>query len=280
MVIALTTASCTNIFLQPDRVLHDRPERVGAVWQEVHFISSDGTELTGLWFPAKNGASKGVIVHFHGNGENMTSHFLFVYWLALESYDVFTFDYRGYGASGGNKSVSGSIEDGVAALRCARSRAGGARERLIVVGQSMGGALALAALERDGGEGVRGLILDSTFASYQGVAQDKLRQWWLTWPLQWPLSRLLISDRFAPRRLIARRKPVPLLMLHARGDPVVPYEQGRKVYELASGPKEFWKLDSVGHTEAMFALGPKYRPAILAWLERALSPARSGSALP
>ena len=62
----------------------------------------------------------------------------------------------------------------------------------------------MAALERDGGEGVRGLILDSTFASYRDVAQDKLRRWWPTWPLQWPLSRLLISDRFAPERLIAR----------------------------------------------------------------------------
>ena len=244
---------------------------MGALWQEVHFKSDDGTELTGLWFPAKNTASKGVIVHFHGNGQNMTSHFLFVYWLALEGYDVFAFDYRGYGASGGKKSVSGAIEDGAAALSCARSRAGGARERLIVLGQSMGGALALAALDRDGGQGVRGIILDSTFASYQGVAQDKLRQWWLTWPLQWPLSRLLISDRYAPRRLIARRKPVPLLMLHAQGDPIVPYAQGRRLYELASEPKEFWKLDSRGHTEAMFALGPKYRPGILAGLDRVLA---------
>ena len=165
---------------------------MGAKWEEVRFNSADGTELTGLWFPAKSIAPKGVIIHFHGNGENMTSHFLFVYWLALEGYDVFTFDYRGYGASAGDKSLSGAVEDGAAALRCARSRAGGAKERLIVVGQSLGGALALAALEREGGEGVRGLILDSTFASYREVAQDKLRQWWLTWPLQWPLSRLLI----------------------------------------------------------------------------------------
>lgn len=223
-----------------------------------------------MWFPAQNGPSKGVIVHFHGNGENMTSHYLFVYWLALERYDVFTFDYRGYGASEGEKSLSGSVEDGIAALRVARGRAGGSRDRLIVMGQSLGGALALASLDRDGGEGVRGVILDSTFASYRDVARDKLRQWWLTWPLQYPLTWFLVSDRWAPKRLIARRKPVPLLMLHALGDPVVPYAQGRALYDLAPGPKEFWKLDSQGHTEAFFALGPKYRPPLVAWLDRIL----------
>lgn len=271
LAAALFAPACTNVFLQPDRVLHERPQRVGAVWEEARFKSADGTGLTGLWFPARNTASKGVIVHFHGNAENMTSHFLFVSWLALEGYDVFTFDYRGYGASQGSKSVAGAIEDGAAALRAARSRAGGAGGRMIVIGQSIGGALALAALERDGGEGVRGVILDSTFASYRAVARDKLSRWWLTWPLQYPLSGLLISDRWAPERLIARRKPVPLLMIHAVGDPVVPYAQGRSLFDLAPGPKEFWKLDSKGHAEAMFLRGPEYRPPILAWLDRVLA---------
>lgn len=261
---------CTNIFLQPDRVLRYLPERTEGRWEDVRFKSADGADLIGLWFSAKTTPSKGVIVHFHGNGENMTSHYLFVYWLAAEGYDVFTFDYRSYGGSTGRKSIAGSIEDGVAALRAARGRAGGSRERLIVIGQSLGGALALAALARDGGEGVRGVILDSTFASYRKVARLKLGGFWLTWPLQYPLSALLISDRWAPERLIARRKPVPLLMLHAEGDPVVPYTQGRTLFDLAPAPKEFWKLDSKGHTEAFYARASQYRPPLLAWLDRVL----------
>lgn len=269
--LALSTLmGCTNIFLQPDHVLRYLPERTEGRWEDVRFKSADGTDLIGLWFSAKTTPSKGVIVHFHGNGENMTSHYLFVYWLAAEGYDVFTFDYRGYGGSTGKKSIAGSIEDGVAALRAARGRAGGSRERLIVLGQSLGGALALAALERDGGEGVRGVVLDSTFASYRKVARLKLGGFWLTWPLQYPLSALLISDRWAPERLIARRKPVPLLMLHAVGDPVVPYAQGRRLFDLAPGPKEFWKLDSKGHTEAFYARASQYRPPLLAWLDRIL----------
>jgi fermentation-respiration switch protein FrsA (DUF1100 family) len=263
-------SGCTNVFLQPDSVLRYLPDPKEGGWQDVRFKSGDGTDLIGLWFSARTTPSKGVIVHFHGNGENMTSHYLFVYWLAAEGYDVFTFDYRGYGGSKGEKSLAGSIEDGVAALRVARARAGGSRERLIVLGQSLGGALALAALDRDGGEGVRGVILDSTFASYRKTARLKLGGFWLTWPLQYPLTALLITDRWAPERLIARRKPVPLLVMHAVDDPVVPYAQGRRLFDLAPGPKEFWKLDSRGHTEALYALASRYRPAVLAWLDRVL----------
>jgi fermentation-respiration switch protein FrsA (DUF1100 family) len=269
--LVLVLAGCTNVFLQPDQVLRWLPDRNEGAWEDVHFKSGDGTELLGVWFRAKQTPSKGVIVHFHGNAENLTGHYLFVYWLAARGYDVFTFDYRGYGGSQGKKSLSGSVEDGVAALRVARGRAGGSRERLIVVGQSLGGALALAALDKDGGEGVRGVILDSTFASYRAVARDKLGGWWLTWPLQYPLS-FLVSERWAPRKLIARRKPVPLLMIHATGDPVVPYAQGRALYEMAPGPKEFWKVDSKGNTEALYALASKYREPVLAWLEKTLGP--------
>ena len=174
------------------------------------------------------------------------------------------------GGSGGKKSLSGSVEDSAAALRLARGRAGGSRERLIVLGQSLGGALALAALDRDGGEGVRGVILDSTFASYRETARLKLGSALPTWLLQYPLSGLLISDRWAPKRLVARRKPVPLLVLHAVNDPVVPYSQGRRLFDLAPGPKEFWKLDSAGHTEALYARASQYRPPLLAWLDRVL----------
>ena len=271
LLTLMSLAGCTNIFLQPDHVLRYLPGRLEGRWEDVRFKSGDGTDLIGLWFSAKQTPSKGVIVHFHGNGENMTSHYLFVYWLAAEGYDVFTFDYRGYGGSGGKESLSGSIEDGVAALRVVRGRAGGSRERLIVVGQRRGGALALAALERDGGEGVRGVVLDSTFASYRKVARLKLDGFWLTWPLQYPLSAFLISDRWAPQRLIARRKPVPLLMIHAEGDPVVPYAQGRKLFDLAPGPKEFWKIEGGGHTEALYARASQYRPPVLAWLDRVLA---------
>ncbi len=161
--------ACTNVFLQPDRVLYSRPESVGATYETIHFRADDGIELTAFWFPAARSPVKGTVIQFHGNGENITSHYLYVYWLALEGWNVMTFDYRGYGASGGSKSVSGAVRDSAAALSYARTRT--PATPLAVIGQSMGGALALAGLVRDGGQNVRVIVLDSTFSSYRRVAR-------------------------------------------------------------------------------------------------------------
>jgi fermentation-respiration switch protein FrsA (DUF1100 family) len=198
----------------------------------------------------------------------MTAHYLFVYWLALEGYDVFAFDYRGYGASGGRKSIGGSVADGVAALEFARAKAPGLP--LIVIGQSLGGAIAVASLRRDGGADVRALVLDSTFSSYCGIAQEKLAAHWPTWAVQW-LPYLLISDRFAPEKFIPLRKPVPLLMLHCPHDPIVPYDQGRRLYGFAPEPKEFWDVPGEGHTDAFGPLGKEFRPRLLKFLDAALA---------
>lgn len=260
-------SACSGVFLQPDRRLHAKPEQVGAAWEEARFASADGTPLTGLWLPARPGPGKGVLVQFHGNGENMTSHFLYVWWLTLEGWDVLAFDYRGYGASGGEKSLPGAVDDGVAALAYARERAAG--RPIAVVGQSLGGALALASLEKDGGEGVKALILDSTFSSYRDIARDKLGQVWLTWAFRWPLS-YLVGDALAPRRLAARRKPIPLLQFHGRGDPVVPFHLGERLFDEAAGPKEFVAVDGAGHTEAFGALRARHQARIVTFLTKGL----------
>ncbi|HEX4046508.1 MAG TPA: alpha/beta hydrolase [Elusimicrobiota bacterium] len=268
LAAAALLCSCTNVFLQPDRALHLQPERVGVKYELVRFKSGDGTPLTGLWFPAAKPPAKGVIVQFHGNGENMTSHFLYVYWLALEGWDVLCFDYRGYGISGGDKSLKGAVADGAAALAFARAKAPGLP--LVVIGQSLGGALALASLDRDGGKDLRALVLDSTFSSYRRIAREKLAAHWPTWPFQWT-PYLLISDLWAPDKLIARRKRVPLLMLASPDDPVVPYSEGRRLYALAPGPKEFWDVPGDEHTAAFGSQGAVFRPRLAKFLDSALS---------
>ncbi|MBI3564029.1 MAG: alpha/beta hydrolase [Elusimicrobia bacterium] len=254
-------SGCTGVFLQPDRALHLSPDRVGAKWEEARFRSDDGVGLTGLWFPSSRTPAKGVVVQFHGNGENMTSHFLSAWWLALEGWDVLAFDYRGYGASEGEKSLDGAVRDGAAALAYARTKAPGLP--LVVLGQSLGGAVAVAALARDGGADVAVVVLDSTFSSFRRMVRAKLG--FFGWP-----AGILVSDRLAPDRLIAARRRVPLLMLHARGDPVVPYAEGRRLYDLAPGPKEFWEVPGEGHAEALGPRGAEFRPRLARFLDDSL----------
>ena len=64
-----------------------------------------GTEaLHGWWFGAE--FPKAILIQFHGNAENITSHAPYVAWLAEHGISVLCFDYSGYGKSTGKPSIA------------------------------------------------------------------------------------------------------------------------------------------------------------------------------
>ena len=112
---ALTLTGCTHLFFQPSGNIFSDPASDGFKYEAIKFASEDGTGLTGMFFPSA-GIPLGTVVHFHGNAQNMTAHYPYSAWLAKEGFNVFIFDYRGYGASGGIATLDGVVMDGKAAL--------------------------------------------------------------------------------------------------------------------------------------------------------------------
>jgi hypothetical protein len=261
----LPLAGCTHLFFKPTGGIHADPSSEGLKYEAIKFNSSDGTELTGLFFPPA-GEPKATVVHFHGNGQNMTAHFSYSAWLAGAGYNVFIFDYRGYGASGGRPSLGGAVEDGKAALAHALKLPGASADRIIIFGQSLGGAIAVAAAGEAGFKPAA-LILEGTFYSYRQVAAAVLRQHWVTWPVSW-LPHVLISGSHSPSDHISRLA-CPKFFLHAVNDTLVPLAQGRKLYAAAGEPKEFHEVPA-GHIEAFTAFRPAYAPRLLSFLDTAL----------
>ena len=234
---------CNSVFYQPDAHRYrELPPGAEDVW----FASADGTRLHG-WLLQPAGEAKGTVVHVHGNAQNLTSHVGFVDWLPALGYRVFVFDYRGYGESGGSPSRHGVFEDALAAFAHVRARPDVDPDRIVVFAQSLGGAIATAALGEHGTNGVRGVAVDSTSGSYIAMGNSVLGGTFLTWPLAW----LLLSDAHAPENSVAAIAPVPMLFLHATQDPVVPMAQGRRLFDAAGEPKEFVELATAGHTVAV-----------------------------
>ncbi len=266
----VAAAGCTRLFFQPSAKIYGRLDAVGARYEGVRFRSVDGTGLTGVFLPAAPGPAKGTVIQFHGNAENMTTHFLFVYWLVAKGYNVFVFDYRGYGASDGSPSVAGAVQDGIAAIDYVRSRKDVDPSRLVVYGQSLGGALAVASVALGVPNGIRAIVLESTFHSYRSIARRKLARFWLTWPLQWPLS-LLFSDRYSPVDYLAKLPACPILVIHGDSDEIVPYREGQELFARARKPKEFWTVPGGRHLEAFGGrFGTENRPRLVEFLDAAV----------
>ena len=273
----LCLSACTRLFFQPSRVLIQNPQQLGLSYQDVSFNSADGTRLHGWFFPAQTRPVKGTFVQVHGNAENISTHFASLAWVTKHGYHLWTFDYRGYGQSAGQVSMDGVHEDVRAAISEARvlsdAQGGGP---LILYGQSLGGALLLYAVGTLADRhAIAVVVVDSAFSSYQALAREKLAGSWVTFPLQ-ALTPILISDRYAPKRVLADISPLPLLVIHGERDGIVPWPHGGVIYKLAKAPKWFWKLPGVGHIQAMSAQHREYRQALLDFLDH-LDPAGESS---
>lgn len=276
LFLALTAAlgGCNTLFFQPDARRYFEPEALGLWHEEVRFQSADGTRLHGWFLPTQPGRrARGTVIYFHGNAANVSNHVFAVRWLPARGYQVFLFDYRGYGESEGRPERSGAIADGVAAIRYVRGREDVDPRRLVVWGHSLGGALAPNALAEAGTGGVQGLVLQGTFASYQGVVQRVLGRYWLTWPLQWPVAYGLFSDTHAPRGAYPALSHVPLLVVHGTRDRTVPPEAGQEVYEAFGGEdKTLWMVPAAGHTDIFAPEASPARDRLVAWMDERLGP--------
>jgi len=263
LAVLLALGGCNSLFYHPDQRIYFSPAQFGLWHEEVSFRSADGTRLRGWFLPARPPV-KGTVVHFHGNAANITNHVVAVRWLPLRGYSVFTFDYRGYGESEGSPSRAGVLADGVAAIDHVRGRRDVDPDKLIVFGQSLGGAVAIGALARAGTRGVKALVVEGAFASYRETVRLLLDAGWLTWPFQYPLAYGLFSDDLRPADDLPRLAEVPLLVVHGTHDRTVLPENGRQLYVAFPGrDKTLWEVPGAAH---MGIFGPAYGP----WRDRLL----------
>lgn len=250
LLLVLSLSGCTGLFFQPYRGHILEPNRIGLQYEDVRFPSSDGLMLHGWFLPAE-GQARGTVLFLHGNAENISTHIGSVYWLPQEGYNVFLFDYRGYGDSEGMPTLRGAIDDTESALRVLLARPDVDPARIIVFGQSLGGALATyMAAHSPQRLQIKALIIDSTFSSYRSIAREVLGTIWFAWPFQFPLS-FTVSDAYSPLKAIPRVSPIPVLIIHSEKDPVIGVHHANRLFKAAKEPKELWLLPNGLHIQTL-----------------------------
>jgi fermentation-respiration switch protein FrsA (DUF1100 family) len=247
----------------PKRQLEATGAELGRPFENVFFKSSDGVELNGWFYPAAASAphEQWVFLNCHGNGGNI-SHRLGLYQALLDlGANVFSFDYRGYGASQGKPTEEGTYLDAQAAYQWLRKK-GFAGKNIIVYGESLGGGIASELCTR---EETGGLILQSTFTSLRELGAE-------LYP--WLPVRLVGKIRYDTRSKLPRLK-IPVLVMHSRDDGLIGFRHSQENFAAANEPKIFRELRG-GHSDDAWE-APGFKSALETFLEAAQNHQSAGT---
>ncbi len=260
----MLTGCIERMFFYPDSVTYTTPAQLGVRADDVQIVTADGSRLHGWFLPAV-GKAKGTVLHLHGNAANVSNHLPLVAWLPARGYNVLMVDYRGFGRSQGKPSLDGIVEDAAAALAYLRMRTDIDQTRLIVLGQSIGGATALRLLARDA-NGVRLAVIDSAFASYRGVARDATAGGPLA-PVAAMTTGLLPGPDKDPITAL-KSINVPLIFVHGKRDSIIDAVNSERLHAAAAG-SQHWTVPDAMHIMALAQPG-SWREKLVQALDEAV----------
>ena len=269
-------AGCNHLFYNPTPHEYLTPAYLDLEYEDVYFQSKDGTKLHGWFLPAQSGNAKGTVVHFHGNAENLTHFFFHVFYFPQRDYNLFMFDYRGYGKSEGVPETAGIYQDALAALAYIKTRPDVDSQRLVLFGQSLGGALVLRMMGAEKPQGVVAVATEGAFYAHRQIAEEKMQEVWFTRPFKYPLAQLLFEDDYAAAPVISNISPVPLLVIHGKKDDIVPYHHGQQIFEAAREPKWMWTIENGRHIQMLTKYRSLYRDRLIDFFDEHLGGVPSG----
>jgi len=253
-LLTLVLAGCTQFFFQPQRQASAAPDLRAENYRAERLAAADGTMLSAWYFPARTPAGtagRTTVLFLHGNAENLSTQFRSIAWMPEQGLDVLALDYRGYGESQGVPTLRGVQLDIDAAMDWLLTRHEAEPRKIVLFGQSLGGALAIYyAAHGAHRASIRALVVDSAFSDCRVLAREKLAGLWLTWPLQW-LPWITIDDDYSPKAAIAAVSPIPLLLIQGGQDDVVPAHHAHVLFDAAAPPKELWFVPEAGHIQSL-----------------------------
>jgi len=243
----------------PSSAWEATPASAGLSYEDVTLRASDGVKLHGWFVPGPGEGGGPIFLFLHGNAGNVSHRVDNIRRLHEIGLGVFILDYRGYGRSEGKPCEEGLYRDAEAAYAYLLSRNGMSKEKIVVFGRSLGGAVAVDLCARvECGR----LILESTFTSAADMARAIL-------PFV-PVGPFL-AEKFDSLGKIGKVR-APLLQFHGTRDETVPFRLGEKLFRAAPGPKEFVPIAGAGHNDTYEVGGIPYFEKIRAFVGAAGEP--------
>lgn len=177
----------------------------------------------------------------HGGGGNVSTYQDMIRPLVENGFEVYAFDWRGFGKSNGVPNYKGVLEDTKIAFVDFLNSAKNRNIKNIVYGMSLGGQLAVR-ITKDNQSNINLLVLDGSIESAQSLAIDYS-----------PISFLKEKAKNSPQDFnqdyvavedIKFIENVPKIIIQSKNDKTVPIFRGKHLYESAKIPKTYWETNT------------------------------------
>ena len=264
------------VALRPQRGYPVTPGDYGIVFDQVTFATSDSLSLRGWFFPAQDTSgianrlvgrmipvppelrrkarpyaaleksARPTIVICDGDAGNMSYLILYAYELFTHGFNVFTFDWRGFGESApwpmprDQLVCTEFLSDYDAAIDYVKTRPETDPGRIGLLGFSTGAYLSFAMLAKR--NDVAAIVVRAIPTSFSDLL-----------PVIAPLdtTRHFYAPDDYPRQLLpgeaAARISKPVFLIVGQNDERTPVWMSQQVHDLLKGPADLWVVPGAGH---------------------------------
>jgi pimeloyl-ACP methyl ester carboxylesterase len=250
------------------------PEEAGLRYEEIIIRTPDGLRLSS-WLVKAGGPATGTVVYLHGVADCKIDGILLARLLHDNGYNVFLYDARRHGESGGLYCTYGYYEknDVVCVLDYLRSRRDLGGSPIALFGTSMGAAVAIQAAAID--PRIRAVVAENSFATLRSVFDDYQKRM-IKLPFHYLRNLVIKRSELIARFRAGDVSPIeavknisiPVLIIAGERDRLIDAVYSRRLFAAAGEPKTFYPIPGASHSDTWTVAGKAYEQAVLGFLRR------------
>ena len=272
------------ILLQPHRRRREwyakltnflEPRDKGVPQEEISLTTPDGVRLS-CWLIKRRNA-RGTVIYLHGVGDCKISGVELSAFLYSLGYNVFLYDSRHHGESGGKYCTYGFFEkhDVSTAIDYLQQREDLKLGKVGLFGISMGAAVAIQAAAID--LRIASVVAEASFTTLRSIAVDYQRRliklpWHFLRNIAFARSQKVagFKARFVAPVEDVKKLHCPILFVHGLDDTFIDVEHSKRLYRIARDPKELLLVEGANHTNVWEIGGNKYKDTLTAFFKSSL----------